>query len=180
MLRYQVNKIAEVNLKENEGGELVNERGRLRHFQQISNTFQLTVTTFNEGEQVPVLDQVATVMDSINAIAESDDTYDNPNKAPNDTYYVLRDVMNEASRWLDILESDDEWLAQIEQRLATTSDLEHKYGNILADVLKYYDKVRKELDPMEIAADSNGDPEQRLGEAEDKIRETGRKLSQVR
>ena len=53
-------------------------------------------------------------------------------------------------------------------------------SDTLADVLKYYDKIKKELDSMEAAADSSSDLEQRLGEAENKIRETGRKLSQVR
>ena len=41
----------------------VSERDRLEHFQQINNALQLAVTTFNEGEQAPVLDQVATVME---------------------------------------------------------------------------------------------------------------------
>ena len=180
MLRYQVNEIAEANLKENEEDELISERDRLEHFQQINNALQLAVTTFNEGEQAPVLDQVATVMDSINAIAEFDDAYDNLSKALNDAYYALQDVANEASQQLDMLEFDDERLAQIEQRLTTIGDLEHKYGDTLADVLKYYDKIKKELDSMEAAADSSSDLEQRLGEAENKIRETGRKLSQVR
>lgn len=179
MLRYQVNEIEEANLKENEEEELVSERDRLEHFQQINNALQLAATTFNDGEQ-PVLDQVATVMDAINEIAEFDDAYDNLSKALNDAYYALQDVANEASQQLDLLEFDDERLAQIEQRLTTIGDLEHKYGDSLAEVLRYYTKIKKELDGMEEAADSNSDLEERLGVAEKEIRETGRQLSQVR
>lgn len=181
MLRYQVNEIKEADLKANEEEELVSERERLEHFQQISNALQLAVSTFNEGEeQAPVLDQVATVMDAVNGIAEFDDAYDNLSKSLNDAYYALQDVANEASQQLDMLEFDDERLAEIEQRLTTIGDLEHKYGDTLADVLKYYAKIKKELDSMEAAADSSSDLEQRLAKAEAELRETGQKLSQAR
>lgn len=179
MLRYQVNEIEAADLKENEEDDLVSERDRLEHFQQINNALQLAGSTFNEGE-TPVLDQVATVMDAINAIAEFDDAYDNLSKSLNDAYYALQDVANEASQQLDMLEFDEERLLEIEQRLTTIGDLERKYGDTVEDVLTYYAKIKKELDSMEEAADSNNDLEERLAAAEGKVRELGRQLSQIR
>lgn len=179
MLRYQVNEIESAQLKPGEEEQLTSERDRLEHFQQINNALQMAVTTFNEGE-APVLDQVATVIDAINGIAEFDDEYDKLSKSLNDAYYALQDVANEAGQQLDLLEFDDGRLAAIDQRLTVIGDLEHKYGDSLDDVLTYYAKIKKELESMESAADDNSDLEQRLTTAEDSLLKVGQQLSQVR
>lgn len=179
MLRYQVKEIEDAQLKPDEEEALTSERDRLEHFQQINNALQMAVTTFNEGD-APVLDQVATVMDAINGIAEFDDNYDKLSKSLNDAYYALQDVANEAGQQLDLLEFDDNRLAEIDQRLTVIGDLEHKYGDTLPDVLAYYQKIKKELDSMESAADDNSDLEQRLRGAEQALLKMGQQLSQVR
>lgn len=180
MLRYQVNEIAEANLKADEEEQLTSERDRLEHFQQINNALQQAVTVFNGGDQGAVLDQIATVMSSINEIAEFDGAYDSLSKSLNDAYYALQDVATEASQQLDLLEFDDNRLSEIDQRLTMIGDLEHKYGDSVKDVLDYYDQIKQELDSMEEAADSNSDLEERLSNAEEKLIKTGQQLSQVR
>ena len=180
MLRYQVNEIAEANLKADEEEQLTSERDRLEHFQQINNALQQAVTVFNGGDQGAVLDQIATVMNSINEIAEFDGAYDSLSKSLNDAYYALQDVATEASQQLDLLEFDDNRLSEIDQRLTMIGDLEHKYGDSVKDVLKYYDQIKQELDSMEEAADSNSDLEERLSTAEEKLVKTGQQLSQIR
>ncbi|MCR5524636.1 MAG: DNA repair protein RecN [Lactobacillus sp.] len=180
MLRYQVNEIAEANLKADEEEQLTSERDRLEHFQQINNALQQAVTVFNGGDQGAVLDQIATVMNSINEIAEFDGAYDSLSKSLNDAYYALQDVATEASQQLDLLEFDDNRLSEIDQRLTMIGDLEHKYGDSVKDVLDYYDQIKQELDSMEEAADSNSDLEERLSTAEEKLIKTGQQLSQVR
>lgn len=180
MLRYQVDEIAEANLKADEEEQLTSERDRLEHFQQINNALQQAVTVFNGGDQGAVLDQIATVMNSINEIAEFDGAYDSLSKSLNDAYYALQDVATEASQQLDLLEFDDNRLSEIDQRLTMIGDLEHKYGDSVKDVLDYYDQIKQELDSMEEAADSNSDLEERLSTAEEKLIKTGQQLSQVR
>lgn len=180
MLRYQVNEIAEANLKADEEEQLTSERDRLEYFQQINNALQQAVTVFNGGDQGAVLDQIATVMNSINEIAEFDGAYDSLSKSLNDAYYALQDVATEASQQLDLLEFDDDRLSEIDQRLTMIGDLEHKYGDSVKDVLDYYDQIKQELDSMEEAADSNSDLEERLSTAEEKLIKTGQQLSQVR
>ena len=180
MLKYQVKEIEDANLQPHEEDSLTAERDRLEHFQQINNALQLAVTTFNDGEPTPVLDQVATVMNAVNEIAEFDDAYDALSKSLNDAYYALQDVANEASQQLDLLEFDDQRLTQIDQRLTLIGDLEHKYGDTVDDVLAYYQKIKKELATMTAAADSDSDLEQRLAESEQTLAKLGNKLSQAR
>ncbi|MCI1975640.1 MAG: DNA repair protein RecN [Limosilactobacillus sp.] len=180
MLRYQVNEIESADLKAGEEEQLKSEHDRLEHFQQINNSLQQAVTVFNGGDQGAVLDQIATVMNSINEIAEFDDAYDSLSKSLNDAYYALQDVAAEANRQLDLLEFNDDRLSEIDQRLTLIGDLEHKYGDTVADILSYYNQIKQELDSMEETADSNSDLEERLTTAKEKLTETGQQLSQVR
>lgn len=179
MLHYQVDEIGSAQLKADEEEQLTSEQDRLEHFQQINNALQQAVATFNDGE-APVLDQVATVMEAINGIAEFDDDYDSLSKSLNDAYYALQDVANQAGQQLDLLEFDDQRLAEIDQRLTVIGDLEHKYGDSVAKVLDYYAKIKMELDTMEAAADSNNDLEARLATAQEQLQTVGEELSRVR
>ncbi|MFC2402446.1 MAG: DNA repair protein RecN [Limosilactobacillus fermentum] len=180
MLRYQVKEIGDADLRADEEDELIAERERLEHFQQIATTLQQVVGVLNDDEAAPVLDQVATIMNAAQEIAPFDAEYDDLAQSLSDAYYSLQDVANQAGHQLDSLEFDEERLATINARLATIADLEHKYGESLADVLAYYDQIKEELTDMEAAADSGSDLEERLNAVQDNLLNQGNALSQVR
>ncbi|UUC14790.1 DNA repair protein RecN [Limosilactobacillus fermentum] len=180
MLRYQVKEIGDADLRADEEDELIAERERLEHFQQIATTLQHVVGVLNDDEEAPVLDQVATIMNAAQEIAPFDPEYDDLAQSLSDAYYSLQDVANQAGHQLDSLEFDEERLATINARLATIADLEHKYGESLADVLAYYDQIKEELTDMEAAADSGSDLEERLNAVQADLLNQGNALSQVR
>lgn len=180
MLRYQVKEIGDADLRADEEDELIAERERLEHFQQIATTLQQVVGVLNDDEEAPVLDQVATIMNAVQEIAPFDPEYDDLAQSLSDAYYSLQDVANQAGHQLDSLEFDEERLATINARLATIADLEHKYGESLADVLAYYDQIKEELTDMEAAADSGSDLEERLNAVQADLLNQGNALSQVR
>ena len=180
MLRYQVKEIGDADLRADEEDELIAERERLEHFQQIATTLQQVVGVLNDDEEAPVLDQVATIMNAAQEIAPFDPEYDDLAQSLSDAYYSLQDVANQAGHQLDSLEFDEERLATINARLATIADLEHKYGESLADVLAYYDQIKEELTDMEAAADSGSDLEERLSAVQADLLNQGNALSQVR
>lgn len=180
MLRYQVKEIGDADLRADEEDELIAERERLEHFQQIATTLQQVVGVLNDDEEAPVLDQVATIMNAAQEIAPFDPEYDDLAQSLSDAYYSLQDVANQAGHQLDSLEFDEERLATINARLATIADLEHKYGESLADVLAYYDQIKEELTDMEAAADSGSDLEERLNAVQADLLNQGNALSQVR
>ncbi|QWQ33088.1 DNA repair protein RecN [Limosilactobacillus fermentum] len=180
MLRYQVKEIGDADLRADEEDELIAERERLEHFQQIATTLQQVVGVLNDDEEAPVLDQVATIMNAAQEIAPFDPEYDDLAQSLSDAYYSLQDVANQAGHQLDSLEFDEERLATINARLSTIADLEHKYGESLADVLAYYDQIKEELTDMEAAADSGSDLEERLNAVQADLLNQGNALSQVR
>lgn len=180
MLRYQVKEIGEAALQPNEEDELISERDRLNHFQQIQQTLQLVIATLNGGENPPVLDQLATTMNSVDEISQFDDNYEGLGKELADAYYALQDVANQANHELDGLEFDEERLSEINSRLDLINDLEHKYGDTLTDVLHYYDQISQELSEMEGTASSNDELETQLSDVQDQLLKVGNHLSEQR
>lgn len=179
MLRYQVKEIGDANLTAHEETDLIAERDRLEHFQQISTALQQVVGTIN-GEEAPVLDQVAALMNASQEIAQFDSAYGDLAKSLSDAYYALQDAGDAAGHQLDQLEFDEGRLAAINDRLTVIGDLEHKYGADLAAVLAYYQKIQAELDKMTVAADSDADLADRLKEVTARLLAIGEQLSQAR
>lgn len=180
MLRYQVKEIGEANLAEDEDQQLTNERERLAHFQQINTALQTVVGILNDSEGMSVLDRLGTAMDSMQSVAKFDPEFEKMNRSLNDAYYNLQDLADNASSQLDTMEFDDGRLAQIDERLTLIGSLEHKYGDTVADVLKYYDKIQKELNKMEASAESADDEGTQLIELKDSLADLAETLSEKR
>lgn len=182
MLKYQVKEISDANVSADEEEELTNERQRLEHYQQINNALGEVVSTLNgDGDgAAPVLDVLAQLMNDVESIAQFDDAYASLSKSISDAYYALQDAANEAGNQLDTLEFNDERLNEIDARLTTIGDLEHKYGDTLPDVLKYYEKISKELNEMTATDENSANLEQELKIAKAAAKETADKLSTAR
>lgn len=180
MLHYQVKEIGEASLKADEEEQLIAERDRLEHFQQINQTLQDVIAVLNGDEGTPVLDQLANLMDATSQISQFDSEYDDLAKSITDSYYNLQDSANQAGHELDNLAYDDGRLQEINDRLTLIGDLEHKYGDSLKDVLSYYDRIRKELAKMEGAANSNDDLEEQLQAITQQLSQLAGKLHTMR
>lgn len=182
MLKYQVKEISDANILADEEEELNDERERLEHYQQINNALGSVVSTLNgDGDATaPVLDMLAQLMNEVESIAQFDDAYAALSKSISDAYYALQDAANEAGNQLDTLEFDDNRLNEIDARLTTIGDLEHKYGDTLPDVLKYYEKISKELDEMTATDQDSANLEDELKAAKAAASKTAAQLSAAR
>lgn len=180
MLRYQVKEIEDANLRSGEEDDLISEKTRLEHFQQINNALRELSMTLNDGGEAPVLDQLATVIGDMDNIAEFDDEYAELDKQLNDAYYSLQDVANQASQQMDGMEYDEGRLNEINERFNLISDLEHKYGNSVNDVLSYYHKISQELASMEETAVSADDLQEQFDNTKTELKKAGFTLSKAR
>lgn len=181
MLRYQVKEIGEANLQEDEESQLKKEREQLAHFQQINTALQTVVEALNGNDESPaVLDQLATVMDTLSGVANFGDDYAEMDRSLSDAYYSLQDLADNAGHQLDMLEFDGDRLNEIDQRLTTIGSLEHKYGDDIPAVLKYYHKIKQELSDMEAAADSADDLTDELAGLTKQLTDLAEKLTRAR
>lgn len=181
MLRYQVKEIGEANLQTDEEAQLKKEREQLAHFQQINTALQTVTEALNGNDESPaVLDQLATVMDTLSGVASFGDDYAEMDRSLSDAYYSLQDLADNASHQLDMLEFDGDRLNAIDARLTTIGSLEHKYGDDIPAVLKYYDKIKQELAGMEAAADSADDLSEELSAITKRLTSLAEQLTRSR
>lgn len=180
MLRYQVKEIGDANLVPDEDEQLTSERERLAHFQQINTALQTVAGILNDNDGVAVLDQLGTAMDALREIAKFDPDFEKMDHSLNDAYYTLQDLADNANSQLENLEFDDSRLAQIDSRLTLIGTLEHKYGDTVADVLKYYDQIKSELEQMEQSAESADDQGAELADLQNQLTALADQLSEKR
>ncbi|WP_283583482.1 DNA repair protein RecN [Limosilactobacillus difficilis] len=181
MLRYQVKEIGEANLQTDEEAQLKKEREQLAHFQQINTALQTVTEALNGNDESPaVLDQLATVMDTLSGVASFGDDYAEMDRSLSDAYYSLQDLADNAGHQLDMLEFDGDRLNAIDARLTTIGSLEHKYGDDIPAVLKYYDKIKQELAGMEAAADSADDLSEELSAITKRLTSLAEQLTRSR
>ncbi len=98
--------------------------------------------TILAGEDGNALDQIAVAMNQMQEIAELDPEFKRIADSLQTGYYTLQDSSIDISREVSNLEWDEARLDEIEQRLETINNLEHKYGDSIAEILAYGEKNR--------------------------------------
>lgn len=179
MLKFQTNEIQTANVKVGEDEALSAERDRLENYQKINenlaNSYQVLT-----GVEPNALDQLGQAMSAMQEIADLDEAFRGISESINNAFYELQDTASDISHQIDNLSWDEGRLDEIEKRLETLTELKRKYGQNLAAVLDYYQKIKAELDEMESSNADNDDLQQQVQAAQDKVKTLGQKLSKAR
>lgn len=181
MLQYQAKEINDAHLQPTEEDDLTSERDRLNHFQQIQDALQTGYGVLNgDDDEVGVIDRLAEAMAALQNIAHLDADYENMAESLGNAYYALQDVGSDLSHQMDGLEYDPARLEQVEDRLATITQLEHKYGATVPDVIAFGQKVNDELDEMNDTQGSSDELKVKLAKAQTEALAAAKKLSATR
>lgn len=181
MLQYQAKEINDAHLQPTEEDDLTSERDRLNHFQQIQDALQTGYGVLNgDDDEAGVIDRLAEAMAALQNIAHLDADYENMAESLGNAYYALQDVGSDLSHQMDGLEYDPARLEQVEDRLATITQLEHKYGATVPDVIAFGQKVNDELDEMNDTQGSSDELKVKLAKAQTEALAAAKKLSATR
>lgn len=181
MLQYQAREINDAHLQPTEEDDLTSERDRLNHFQQIQDALQTGYGVLNgDDDEAGVIDRLAEAMAALQNIAHLDADYENMAESLGNAYYALQDVGSDLSHQMDGLEYDPARLEQVEDRLATITQLEHKYGATVPDVIAFGQKVNDELDEMNDTQGSSDELKVKLAKAQTEALAAAKKLSATR
>lgn len=181
MLQYQAKEINDAHLQPTEEDDLTSERDRLNHFQQIQDALQTGYGVLNgDDDEAGVIDRLAEAMAALQNIAHLDADYENMAESLGNAYYALQDVGSDLSHQMDGLEYDPARLEQVEDRLATITQLEHKYGATVPDIIAFGQKVNDELDEMNDTQGSSDELKVKLAKAQTEALAAAKKLSATR
>ncbi|EUJ38238.1 DNA repair protein RecN [Brochothrix campestris] len=147
MLVFQKKELASANLVDGEEETLEAERSLLANYEKINHNVEASYDLF-QGEQ-SALDQIAKVMNHLNAIQDVDGRYKTWLETVQSAYYSLTDVATELNQELASLEFNPEQLNQIETRMDALTQLKRKYGDSVSAMMQYHDKISRELDNLQ-------------------------------
>ncbi|MCB4408960.1 DNA repair protein RecN [Latilactobacillus sakei] len=179
MLKFQTNEIDAAQLQPDEESKLIEERAKLSNFQRINQALQASRAILS-GEEGNALDQIAIAMNQMQEIAELDPEFKRIADNLQTGYYTLQDSGSDISREVDNLEWDEARLDEIEQRLETINNLEHKYGDSIPEILAYGAQITKELQAMQATEANASELEQQFEQQQAQLLEEAAVLSEKR
>ncbi len=152
-LRYQINEIETVKLKEGEEDKLLAKRKKLQNSEKITQLSDMIYSLLYRNEKsTAALDKVNKASRALEALAPVFDGADSLITRLDAVAGELEDI----ALTVDGLRDDDigdptAELDKVETRLEEISRLERKYGDTVEDVLKYLDSAKDELEAIELS-----------------------------
>ena len=147
LLQYQVREIRDADLDPAEEDNLLAERKLLVNAERLSALADGAFQKLDGGneEQTSVVDLVAGVMRDLSELEKLDPQIGAHRKAVEEASYQLDDVAETLRRYRDSIEFNPVRLQTIEDRLDLIHTLKRKYGNSVAEVLRFAQEADKEL-----------------------------------
>ncbi|MDN6711608.1 MAG: DNA repair protein RecN, partial [Tetragenococcus halophilus] len=95
-------------------------------------------------------DGIGEAAQEIQEVAYLDKEYEQINENVQNAYYLLQDAAGEVSNILDQMELDEGRLEEVNARLEVIRQLKRKYGESIAAVLSYDEKISAELEQVDV------------------------------
>ena len=150
ILRFQVDEIRRANLKVGEDNELEEEKRRLSNVEKLSTLSDEAYTLIYEQDE-STLATFDKAVKKIDELADYDNRFADYREPLETARAVLEDLAATTRDFRNHIEFSPSRLDEIEDRLATISQLGRKYGGTIATVLDHLADSEKRLENIETA-----------------------------
>ena len=145
LLNYQVNEIENANLKEGEEEQLEERRDMIMASEKIVASLSEAENQINNN----IIDSLQSTIHHLEKIEKYNEKYGKLAEIIRSTFYDLEEVGISISDMNRELDFDEKEQNDIEVRLDQIKSLKRKYGNDIAEILEYKDKVSQEIHDIE-------------------------------
>ena len=167
ILQFQIKEIGDAKLTDGEEERLVEQQKRLRNAERITESLGAVYTLLNgNGEEMrgalEALEEVSTELDTASKYLTEFWGY---SEKLSDAYYMLEELGSRARDTLEDADFDPRQLDDIESRLDTIYKLKKKYGNSIAEILEYFERISEEYQSLELSDELTAHLQRELDEA---------------
>ena len=166
VLRFQINDIDSVKLKEGEEEELQALVLRLRGLEKINKSSLLVTRALEGGKGMGAIYLVERAAAALAAISDAVPEADALSARLSEVKYELDDISASVSTLCDIDGDPTVMLDKAEARLDAILKLKRKYGSTVEEIIAFRDDAKEKLSFIENADDIRADIENELKEAE--------------
>lgn len=150
LLRYQIDEIEKAELTVGEDEQLTSRRNLIRNSEKLIESLQAGYNILSgDGETSGALDMVSTASGLLDDVKDFGENMDDCAIRLSDLYYNLKDITSDIGGFLGDFDFDMNELQFVEERLDLIYKLKKKYGETIADILKFYDEAVEELNNIE-------------------------------
>jgi len=180
LLRYQVSELDALNLGEGEAGELDTEHKRLANARQILESSDRILNQLEENEQASVNALLSQSLSELQSLATMDSELASTAELLDSASIQINEAISELRLYRDNLALDPQRLAEIEERLASITDLSRKHQISAEELPAHFIHLQEELNKLEQADIRAGRLQDEIEQASAEYRSRARKLSQSR
>lgn len=179
LLKFQKQEIEDAGIAPDEEETLKAEQVRLKNAEFLYQSLAGAIETLYSGDGA-VSERISEVGKAIGKAAGIDDELSPAAETLTDITVRVEDVAEQLRGHLDALSFDERRLEEIQARLDQLTRLKRKYGNSLADVLAYHEKIESELEGLENIEAAIADTAKALEKSREQLAEKCRELSEKR
>lgn len=167
ILQFQIKEIGDAKLTDGEEERLVEQQKRIRNAERITESLGAVYTLLNgNGEEMRgVLDALEEVSTELDTAAKYLTEFGGYSEKLSDAYYMLEELGSRARDTLEDADFDPRQLDAIESRLDTIYKLKKKYGNSIAEILEYFERISEEYQSLELSDELTAHLQRELDEA---------------
>ena len=150
LLQYQVQEIEDAGLTAGEEQTLENRRKVLSNASAIRDRLAQSYALLSGSDDAAgAVDLLGEASNAVDAAAQLDPALAAAAGQLLDLYYNAKDVAADLIGRLDVYDTNDAELDEVEQRLDLLYRLKRKYGSTVEDVIAFGQKAREELDNIQ-------------------------------
>ena len=181
MLKYQIEDIDAMKLKDGEEEKLIAERDRLANAEQINKQIRLSYRALRGGEKGCAYDLIRRAQNSLYTLDGLIDDAANLVARLENAASEIEDI---AETLLGFSEEDTEdptaKIDRIEGRLEGISKLKRKYGGSIAEILSFRERAAVQLEELELSDELRVQLEREVSNLKKEAVEAARILSKIR
>lgn len=151
ILRFQIDEIQAVDLKDGEEEELLAKRNKMNNVEKILRALQDCANSISA--ESGALDNIRYAKRSMSAISHLDSAYETIHEQLDSLTAEAEDIAERITDLADELYFDEREAEEVESRLDCINDLKRKYGANKPEIDAYLEKIQAEYD---LLADCDG------------------------
>lgn len=180
--QFQEQEIREARLTLGEEEQLQIERKRLSSVQKNRASLEKVYTLLEEDRagSYGAVSALRIAVRELQSILQTDPDLSETAAQLETCFYTLEEVASDLSRYKDHLEEDPKSLERIEERLSLLAQLKRKYGNVIEDILNYYQTIQHKIASAESNDQIIQDLEKNIRVLESNLKNIGLQLKTSR
>lgn len=145
-IKYQLNELIQAKLSLSEEEELKNESKFLSNFEDVSSTlFELKNNFLNDQ----TLSNLYESLNLMQKLSKYDEKYLEFKNILEEAYYNIEEVANDKSLSVNVIDFDERRLDEVNERLATYSELKRKYKMTTEELIAFKEKLENTINEVD-------------------------------